>query len=274
LTNGEASLALKQAQGNWLTSMIGYTLAYNTLDNPRDPHSGFRVEFKQDYAGLGGNSNFLRSTLDFRYYHELYFDNVVGLAHVQAGNLLNTGSQPVRIVDNFNLGPSLVRGFAPGGIGPRDVTNTFASNQGNALGGTDYWGASLEAQFPIWGLPKDIGLKGAVYADAGSLWNYKGLTNFGTFLGYSAAEATSCTFMNTHTPSGAPKQILAANGVPIQQSACIVVGSNNMITRSAVGVGLIWASPMGPIRFNYSFVLSKANTDVLQAFSFTGGTSF
>jgi outer membrane protein insertion porin family len=274
LTNGEASLALKQAQGNWLTSMIGYTLSYNTIDNPRDPHNGIRAELKQDFAGVGGDSNFLRTTVDIRGYHELYFDNIVGIGHLQAGNLLNTGSQPLRIVDNFNLGPSLVRGFAPGGIGPRDVTNIFTSNNGNALGGTDYWGASLEAQFPIWGVPRDLGLKGAVYFDAGSLWNYQGKTNFGTYLGYNSTQALSCTYMNNNTPSGAPKKTFAANGVPIQQTPCIDVGSNNAIVRSAVGLGLIWASPMGPIRFNYSFVLSKANTDVTQAFSFTGGANF
>ena len=163
MTNGEASLALKQSQGNWLTSMIGYTLAYNTLDNPRDPHLGIRAELKQDYAGLGGNSDFLRTTVDIRGYHELYFDDIVGMMHLQAGDLSSTGSQPLRIVDNFNLGPSLVRGFAPGGIGPRDISNSTTNNNGNALGGTKYWGASVEAQFPIWGLPRDIGLKGAVY---------------------------------------------------------------------------------------------------------------
>uniref|UniRef100_UPI0031454040 outer membrane protein assembly factor BamA n=1 Tax=Rhodoblastus sp. 17X3 TaxID=3047026 RepID=UPI0031454040 len=274
LTNGEASLALKQAQGNWLTSMIGYTLAYNTIDNPRDPHNGIRAELKQDFAGVGGDSNFLRTTVDIRGYHELYFDNIVGIGHLQAGNLLNTGSQPLRIVDNFNLGPSLVRGFAPGGIGPRDVTNLYTNNNGNALGGTDYWGASLEAQFPIWGVPRDLGLKGAVYADAGSLWNYQGMTNFGTYLGYNSAQALSCAYMTNNTPTGAPKRTYAANGVPVQQTPCINVGSNNAAVRSSVGLGLIWASPMGPIRFNYSFVLSKANTDVTQAFSFTGGTNF
>ncbi len=74
LSNGEASLALKQAQGSWLTSMIGYTLSYNSLDNPRNPHSGLLASLKQDFAGLGGYSDFLRTTGDLRAYHELYFD--------------------------------------------------------------------------------------------------------------------------------------------------------------------------------------------------------
>jgi len=60
--------------------------------------------------------------------------------HLQAGNLTDLSNQPLRVVDNFNLGQTLVRGFAPGGIGPRDITNTLGgTNQGNALGGTNYW---------------------------------------------------------------------------------------------------------------------------------------
>ena len=41
-----------------------------------------------------------------------------------------------------------------------------------------YWGASVEAQTPFYFLPKDVGLKGAVFADVGSLWNYKGPTSW------------------------------------------------------------------------------------------------
>ena len=87
-------------------------------------------------------------------------------------------------------------------------------------------------------------------------------TNFGTYLGYSAGQATSCAYMNTHTPQGAAKQTYALNGVPIQQSPCITVGGDTTALRSSVGVGLIWASPMGPIRFNYAFVTSKDKYDV------------
>ena len=187
LTNGEASLALKQAQGNWVTSMVGYTLSYTDLDNLRDPHLGFTGNVRQDFAGVGGDSQFIRTTGDLRYYHELYFDNVVGIARVQGGNITAWGSQPLRIVDNFNLGPSLVRGFAPGGIGPRDVTNSqYFSDAGNALGGTNYYGGSLEVQSPIWGLPKDLGLKLALFTDAGTLLGYKGATNFSSYTGNNA----------------------------------------------------------------------------------------
>ena len=68
-----------------------------------------------------------------------------------------------------------MRGFAPIGLGPRDITPGTSQD---ALGGTMYWGASAELQMPFWFLPKEAGLKGAVYADAGSLWDYKGATAF------------------------------------------------------------------------------------------------
>ena len=49
----------------------------------------------------------------------------------------------------------------------------YYGNQGNPLGGTTYFGGSVEVQFPIWGLPREIGLKGALFADGGSLFDYQ-----------------------------------------------------------------------------------------------------
>jgi outer membrane protein insertion porin family len=256
VSNGEASLALKQAQGTTLTSLVGYSLSYNTLDSPKDPHSGIFAELRQDVAGLGGDSHFLRTTGEARYYREFY-DDIIGIAHFQAGDIMGFGGNQLRIIDNFNLGPTLVRGFAPNGLGPRDISNPLFYKTG-ALGGTDYVGASVEVQFPIFGMPREIGIKGAVFADAGTLFGYKGITNFNSFLGL--APGTPCAY----TPS-------AANN--FKQGNCILLADSHTI-RSSVGMSLIWASPMGPIRFDYAFVLSKARYDVTQAFRFTGGTSF
>ena len=41
-----------------------------------------------------------------------------------------------------------------------------------------YWGASLEFQTPLYFTPKDVGMKAAVFADAGSVWDYKGPTSW------------------------------------------------------------------------------------------------
>ncbi|VFU07274.1 Outer membrane protein assembly factor BamA [Methylocella tundrae] len=251
LNNGEASLALKEAQGNTLTSMFGYSLSYNTLDNNKNPTGGILAELRQDIAGAGGQSQFVRTTGDIRYYHEI-MDQIVGVIHVQGGEIFGFGGNPLRIVDNFNLGPSLVRGFAPNGLGPRDVSSGYYYSQGNALGGTSYFGGSAEVQFPIPYMPRDIGLKGALFADAGSLWGFTGKTNF------------------------SPNGTCTLNDMPplYTQSNCIVLGGAAMTIRSSLGASLIWQSPLGPIRFDFAKAVTKSNADQTQFFRFTGGTSF
>ncbi len=87
--------------------------------------------------------------------------------------MIGLEGQEVRMLDDFKMGPNLVRGFAPAGIGPRDITPGTAND---AIGGTKYWGASLEFQYPFYFLPKDTGFRGAVFVDAGSVWGYKGET--------------------------------------------------------------------------------------------------
>ena len=254
LTNGEASLAVKEISGARMISQVGYSLTYNTLDNPRNPTQGFYAEFKQDVAGAGGDARFLRTTGEARYFHPIW-DDVVGFVKAQGGNVFAFGGDQLRVTDNFNLGPSLVRGFAPGGIGPRDVSSGLPSNN-NSLGGTNYVGASAELQFPLFGMPKDLGLKGALFADAGTLFGYEGKTNFG------ATSTTPC---------------VAGNVAPnFTQGSCITLDKDakNALIRSSVGASLLWASPLGPIRFDYAFVLSKASTDVGQAFRFSGGGAF
>ena len=59
-----------------------------------------------------------------------------------------------------------MRGFATAGIGPRDM---LSANQ-DALGGRMFYSTTAELLFQIPGVPQDMGLRGAVFADAGSLW--------------------------------------------------------------------------------------------------------
>ena len=185
LTNGEAPVEIKQAAayGNIVTSLAGFSVLFNNIDNRKNPTTGYAVNYKQDVAGLGGQSDFIRETFDARWYHPITED-FIGLIHLQAGQINSFGSRQALIINNFMQGPSLVRGFAPGGIGPRDISDPF-NIQASALGGTSYYGASAEVDFPIFGLPREIGLKGAIFADAGNLIGYSGPTNFSNFLGYT-----------------------------------------------------------------------------------------
>ncbi len=254
LTNGEASLALKQAVGTTVTSLFGYTLSYNSIDNVKNPTGGILAELRQDVAGAGGTEHFLRTTGDFRYYHAIY-DQIIGIVHVQGGDVRQIGSGQLRIVDNFNLGPTLVRGFAPNGIGPRDVS-PGVDPTGNPLGGSEYAGASIETQFPLYGVPRDLGLKGAAFFDAGTLFGYNGQRDFSN--------------------GGAPVQFGATyNGVTYYgQSNYLTVGADSTRIRTSAGVSLIWNSPLGPLRFDFAKAITKAQGDQTQFFRFSGGATF
>jgi outer membrane protein insertion porin family len=261
-SDGEASLPVRRElqSGKTLTSALGYTFNYNTLDNNKNPTDGLLVSFAQDFAGVGGDVSFLKNTIDAKYYTPLVSD-IVGIIHMQGGMLNQLGNQPLRMLDHFQMGPNLVRGFAPNGIGPRDI-NPFGT--GDALGGTKYWGASFEMQMPFWFLPKEVGLKGAVYADAGGLFDYQGPTGWALtneVNGFNGGVATPCRPARTTGPTD-PGTCLG-----------LQYDSGNVV-RSSVGVGLVWASPFGPLRFDYAVPLTKGQFDRVQQFKFGGGTSF
>ena len=254
-SDGEASLPVRKelASGHTLTSSVGYSLNYNTLDNNKNPTDGLLIDWKQDFAGVGGDVTYLKSAIDAKYFTPLVAD-IVGLIHVQSGILNKVGSNELRMLDQFQMGPNLVRGFAPNGIGPRDI-NPYGTM--DALGGTKYWGASMELQMPFWFLPKEVGLKGAVYADAGGLYDYQGPTNWAL-----TGE------VNT------PGCIRPTNNPPNPGTCLGLQYDTGNTVRSSVGVGLIWASPFGPLRFDYAVPLTKGQFDRVQQFKFGGGTSF
>jgi outer membrane protein insertion porin family len=233
--DGEASLAVRaQADaGPTLVSLVGYTLAWNSLDTNKNPTNGWAIDFKQDFAGVGGDVDFIRNTVDSRYYYEVLPD-IVSLTRLQGGYIQAWGGQQLRILDNFQSGPNLVRGFAPYGFGPRDIT---PGTNNDPLGGSMYWAGTVELQEPLFFLPKDIGMRGAVYADAGQVFGYKGITFFP------------------------------------QTGEQLTLADDRMI-RTSVGVGLIWDSPFGPLRFDLAYPITKEPYDKTQIFRFGGGAKF
>ncbi|MEH2542670.1 MULTISPECIES: outer membrane protein assembly factor BamA [unclassified Bradyrhizobium] len=257
--DGEASLPIRRElqSGKALTSSVGYSLNYNTLDNNKNPTDGLLIDWKQDFAGVGGDVKYIKSAIDAKYYTPLVAD-IVGLIHLQGGILNQFGGSELRMLDHFQMGPNLVRGFAPNGIGPRDL-NPFGTR--DALGGTKYWGASFELQMPFWFLPKEVGLKGSVYADAGGLFDYKGPTSWAATGEVNLPGCIPPTQATATTPASAG----TCTGLQFD---------NGNVVRTSVGVGLIWASPFGPLRFDYAVPLTKGQFDRVQEFKFGGGTSF
>ena len=248
---GQASLPVRAelANGATLTSLVGYGLTYNTLDNNKSPTNGLLLTFGQDFAGVGGDVAYMRSSVDFHTYYEVVPD-LIGILHLQAGNMIGLDGSGVRLLDDFKMGPNLVRGFAPAGLGPRDTT---PGTSGDAIGGTNYWGASLEFQYPFYFLPKDSGFRGAVFFDAGSVWGYKGETQLA-----STGEVNG--YVNA-----------VQGGFYCQ---CGMQYADSAFVRMSAGASIIWDSPFGPLRFDFAYPITKTGYDKTQFFAFGGGTHF
>ena len=217
-----ASAAIQQAAGSYDTSSIGYSVAYDTRNSKTNPASGVLISTSQDLAGLGGDVRYLRTTADIRAYLPVT-DKITLATRASGGTISGWGGSDVRLLDMFYRGGETVRGFATGGIGPRDV---LSPNQ-DAIGGANYMATTAELRFPMPFAPEEIGLRGAVFADAGSLW-------------------------------GASKATKSVPGV---------VGTTAAL-RASVGTGLIWDSPLGPLRVDYAVPIVKQPFDKVQNLRF------
>lgn len=234
------SNGLRTSLGRNLTSSIGYALVWDTRDSRLNPRDGFYFKFAQDFAGLGGDSRFISTTVDARAYKELLPEwGVIGILRAGAGNIMGVG-RDLRASDQFQHSDSWLRGFEPQGIGPRDALT------GDALGGRWYVHANAEAEFPILGLPKELGLSGAVFTDFGAVWD-------------SDPAIVRC--------------VETANGCGGNQPAGSVL-SNGFSPRISAGVGVKWASPFGPLRADFAWPLLKETGDRTQFFRIGGGTRF
>ncbi|BCM19681.1 outer membrane protein assembly factor BamA [Mesorhizobium sp. J8] len=209
----------------WLKSSVSLGLVYNTIDDMKNPHEGLYVTGTTEFAGLGGDAKWVKVTGRASVYQTLSEQlDIVGLVSGGAGYLAGYGNGDLRIFDLFQSNDRMIRGFEYGGIGP------VAADADDHLGGTTYFNASAEAQFPLPVIPESFGLRGAVFADAATLYGNK--------------------------------------------LEDVDQGSVGMKWRASVGVGLMWASPFGPIRIDYAIPVKKEPTDKTQEFNFGIATRF
>ncbi len=214
----------------WTRSSISQTVTYNSLDDATLPHEGILASATQEYAGLGGTSDFYKLTAKAKWYYTVNDDaDIIASLSGSAGHVFNTGGQ-MEVFDQFQLGNSDIRGFERNGVGPR-------MSNGDALGGTTYFTASAEATFPLPFVSRDAGFRGAIFADAGTLYgnevnlSYKGVTD-------------------------------------------TTEGGTGSSLRASVGLGLIWASPFGPLRVDYAIPIAKEDYDKVQNLKFGISSSF
>lgn len=158
-----SSIFLQEQMGKFITSAIGHTIAYDQRDSKIIAKNGYLVSITQEYAGIGGDNKYLKHEVDGKYYKSFIQNKLTLKLSASGGDIAALGGRVIRISDRFNLGDYSLRGFASGGVGPREkVTN-------EGLGGKRYYTFSTELNFPT-PVPEEFNLTGAVFMDLGSLW--------------------------------------------------------------------------------------------------------
>jgi len=151
--------------GSQVSSSVGYTFSYDTRRTGLDPTAGLLFQFGQDFSGLGGDSTFVKTSAKVIGEKRIFNEEITLRATVEGGALAWSGGNS-RVGDRFLLSPSILRGFEPGGIGPREI----AAGVNDPLGGNYFVAARFEAEFPI-GLPEEYGISGGLFYDVGNLWD-------------------------------------------------------------------------------------------------------
>ena len=215
------------------TSGVGYTFGYDTRRVGLNPTAGVLLQFSQDFTGLGGDTTSVKSNLKLQGEQKAFGEEVTLSATFEAGDLRYSKGQS-RVSDRFALGSRVMRGFNPGGVGPRERSNDGSETINDALGGEQFAVARFEAEFPI-GIPEEYGITGGVFYDVGSLW-----------------------------------------GLPVETSpyGANTVYYNAAIPRQVAGATVFWATPIGPLRFNWTRAIQKEEFDEANNFEFTLSTRF
>jgi len=213
-----------------LTSSIGTSLTYDKRNIPKNPTAGYYLQVSTDMAGLGGDVQYVRVDGEGRFYYPIS-EKITFVGRAVGGHIQAWGGDDIRLTDLYYRGGETVRGFDRGGFGPRDLQTN------DAIGGTTYWATTAEIRFPLPFVPDDLGLSGAVFADAGSLWNANDLA----------------------------KELNKEGKITLADESSV---------RASFGASLMWNSPVGPIRMDFAKAVLKQDFDEEQFFRFGASTKF
>jgi len=324
------------AVGTRITSLVGLSLIYDSLNSRLHPSAGNRLVTGLDFAGLGGDVRYVRGRFDADKYWKVLGGFIFSLS--AEGGFIHSfetaktaGSDPVRITDRFYLGEPQFRGFDIRGVGPRvqRISYTGDPNSGtqalitdrdqivdDSLGGRYYYLGKAELEIPLGAGAAELGLRPSIFLQVGALWGVvnpgktitfeqlkdsggnlvfnadgsptllpkdnflkdsngnpyyqvisSGSPNAGAItlcaIGYSPDVNTPCTGTSVNVPYNQPIQPFVERFV-----------GNSASPRVAIGFGVNWNSPFGPLRIDVSKALLTQPGDDPKLFTFNVGTQF
>jgi outer membrane protein insertion porin family len=215
ITNIEADLnsALESERGVRVTSLVQGAVTRDSRDNIQMPSRGGTLSLVTDVAGLGGDSQFVKTVASATHFQPIWFGHILS-GRLEAGYGFGYGDEDLPLFERFYLGgANSIRSFKSRQISPRDDAGVRIGGTSEVLGNVEYI------------VPLPFNIRAAAFFDAGNVYGFD--TKF---------DLTDL--------------------------------------RTAVGAGLRWLSPFGPIRVDYGFNPDPRPGERTGAFNFSVGSPF
>ena len=213
----DADPALVAEKGVRITSAITGAIIRDSRDNVLAPTRGGQASINADFAGLGGDSKFVKIIASTSYFRPIWLDHVIS-GRVEVGHGFGWGKEPLPLFERFYLGgPNTIRSFKFRHISPKDETGTRIGGNTEVLGNVEYL---IPLPFQILG-----SFRVAAFIDVGNAYG------FGT------------KFDLTNL-------------------------------REAIGGGIRWNSPFGPVRVDYGINPDRRKGEDFGAIQFSVGSAF
>jgi outer membrane protein insertion porin family len=228
--------------GEIKTSSLTWSLARDARDFYLDPKSGSKNSLMVEYAGgrlLGGDTNFVKTIADSAWYFPMFWDTVF-LARGRFGYVESLIDKPVPLAERFYVGgTSSVRGFRYGTAGPTSPVYGSTYGSGNYGTGRSYVPDNPEVSQNAIGGDKEVVFNFEYSFPIVPAARLKGVLFYDIGKGFDTYE-------------------------PISFKAL----------RQSMGWGFWWLSPIGPLKFEWGYIVNKKPTDAESQFDFSIGALF
>jgi outer membrane protein insertion porin family len=299
---------LCDAIGQRLSSILGLSLNYNSLNSRIRPTSGRTIALSAEFAGLGGDVRYTRFRGRAQQFWNVGSSGFIFSVLLEGGTIIPLQERPgagvddILLTDRFFLGEPQFRGYAIRGVGPRVLTQTSQLDEFNrplldengnilffterrqvrddAIGGRNYYLGRAELEIPLGTGARELGLRPSIWTDIGALWGVEtpvltvnpGGTPIVDPEGRPLFQipGTSTTTIEPNQPDGTPNIRLIQPNTNIRE---LFLG-NTPSPRITAGIGVNWNSPFGPFRIDFAQTIRRVEGDDERTFTFNVGTQF
>ncbi len=151
---------LRSEAGSRVTSLIAGTLVRDSRDTLVAPTKGGSVSLLTEFAGLGGDSRFVRTIANATYFQPIWLDHILS-GRMEAGYGVGWDGERLPLFERFYLGgPNTIRGFKFRKVSPIDDAGVRIGGDTELLGNAEYI------------VPLPLNIRVAGFFDTGNVYGF------------------------------------------------------------------------------------------------------